>query len=322
MKNEFFEAFDEIDEKYISEAANAGYEESYAEEFRPTGSRKKICPAFMIKFAACTAAVGAAVFVFSAAAGIGKNDLAPKSSNGMSGGSDEFYAETDNAGGEQSEAVNTSSNENVLTEGDELSQDISTETDNADGERSEALLTSYSDEVPTEENGNTSDIGADKGNADTPPNADGLSEEEREAAREAARMDWESREYVRPTDDDEAELEDELTTKFGGWAGLIIPVLNKGSAVRAISYGEVVYAGFHEANMYHYFDGYFVVIKHNDYVYTGYSCIDPNPSLKVGDKVEAGQCVGYANLLWEDGRYSFSYIIGESNFARPVEYAE
>lgn len=267
MKNDFFEAFDEIDEKYINEAAHTGYEVSYAEEIKPVGLRKRIYP-IVIKYAACAAVIGAAVFAVSSAAGFGRVGLTPNSSGVSDFKTEEVY----------SEAVTLPQYQD------------------------ETVYTSVGEDMPLEENAH--------------------SQEEIEAAREAARKDWESRDFVRPTDDAEAELEELFTTKFGGWAGQIIPVLDKGSKVKAISYGEVVYAGFLEANMYHARDEYFVVIKHNDYVYTGYSGIDPEPSLKVGDKIEAGQCVGYANFLWENGRYSFSYNIGESNFAMPVEHAE
>ena len=79
MKNGFFEAFGEIDEKYINEAANTGYEECYAEEIKPIGVRKRIYPA-VIKYAACAAVIGIAVFAVSSATGFGGISLTPNSS--------------------------------------------------------------------------------------------------------------------------------------------------------------------------------------------------------------------------------------------------
>lgn len=292
MKNDFFEAFNEIDEKYINEAANSGYEVSYAEEIKPVGFRKRIYPV-AIKYAACAAVIGAAVFAVSSAAGFGRVGLTPNSPGTADFETEEVYFK----------AV-------TLAQSQDETEEADTETATAAQEQSETVYTSAGEDMPPEENG--------------------LSQEETESAREAAQKDWASRTLVSPTDSELPDYYTEYTSafyarKFTGWAGMVLPAPGKGSEVKAISYGEVVYAGFLEANMYHAKDEYFVVIKHNDYVYTGYSGIDPNPSLKAGDTVEAGQCVGYANLLWElweDGRYAFSYNIGDSNFAMPVEYAE
>ena len=253
MKNGFFEAFGEIDEKYINEAANTGYEECYAEEIKPIGVRKRIYPA-VIKYAACAAVIGIAVFAVSSATGFGGISLTPNSSGVSDYETEAAYSEAVTLPQYQYEIVCTSVGEN---------------TPNS----------------PTQEE---------------------------KAARNAAREDWNSRILVSPTD---SELPDYYTTKFGGWAAMVLPVPKRRSEVRAISEGEVVFSGYCEANLYHDEIEHYVVIKHNDYVYTAYSGIDTNLSLHVGDIVEAGQCVGYANLKWIDDKPAFSFYIGESNFA-------
>lgn len=262
MKNVFFEAFDEIDEKYINEAANTGYEESYAEEIKPTGLRRRIYPV-VIKYAACAAVIGVAVFAVFSATGFGKVGFTPNSS-----GVSDFETEEDH-----SEAV---------------------------------TLPQYQDA--------TDYIFVDE----NPPQS--LTEEDM-AARDKAREDWDSRILVSPTDSELPDYYTEYTTdfyarKFTGWAGMVLPAPEMGSEVKVISDGEVVFAGIlKEANVYHDKNEYLVVIKHNDYVYTGYSRISPNTSLKVGDIVEAGQCVGYAKLKWIHDQPAFCFEIGESNFA-------
>ena len=269
MKNDFFEAFDEIDEKYINEAANMGYEVSYAEEIKPTGLRKRIYP-IVIKYAACAAVVGAAVFAVTSAAGFGEAGLTPNSPGVSDFETEETYSEAVTLAPYQYETDHT------LVEVD-------------------------------------------------PPQT--LSEEENEA-REAACKDWDSRILVSPSDSELPDYYTEYTTnfyarKFTGWAGMVLPAPEMGSEVKAISDGEVVFAGIaNKDDIYHDKNEYFVVIKHNDYVYTGYRGIDPNTSLNVGDIVEAGQCVGYANLEWIDDKPAFIFDIGESDFGTSVEYAE
>lgn len=246
MKDDFFKAFNEIGEKYISEAANTSCEESFAEEFRPVSAGKRMRPA-VIKSAAYLVLTGAAVFAISSVIGFGKGSLTPSS------------------------------------------------TDVSDYEAA-AVYTSYTDV--------SDDI------------SHTVSEEDI-LAREKAREDWQSRILANPTDSELPEdyeiYVDDFTSRLTGWAGIFIPA-PVDSEVMAISEGEVVYAGYNHSNMYHSRYEYYVVIKHNDYVYTDYSGIYPEALLKVGDTVDAGQCIGYANYEFGD-EYGFCIRIGATNFA-------
>lgn len=74
----------------------------------------------------------------------------------------------------------------------------------------------------------------------------------------------------------------------------------RGEAVYAVADGEVVFVGVGSVPVR---CDLTVLIKHNDKLYTGYSTLDEDCGIpvKVGDKVTAGQVIGYAG-------YSFGYI--------------
>lgn len=257
MKDNFFKAFNEIGEKYISEAANASGEESFAEEIRPVSARKRMYPV-VIRSAAYLVLTGAVVFAVSSFAGFGRESLTPSSTN-VSGYETEgtVYETT---------AIPQGAAAAVYTSADDISHTLS----------EESLL-----------------------------------------AKEKAREDWTSRILASPTVSELPEYYeshvDAFASRLTGWSGMFIPAPD-GSEVRAISEGEVVFADYHEANIYHSNNEYYVVLKHNDYVYTAYSGIYPEASLKVGDTVNAGQCIGYANFDFGD-RSGFCMNIGTTNFA-------
>ncbi|MDE6579185.1 MAG: M23 family metallopeptidase [Ruminiclostridium sp.] len=258
MKNDFFKAFNEIGEKYISEAANASYEESFVEEIRPVSAVKRICPA-VIKSAAYLVLTGAVVFAISSVVGFGKGSLTPSSTN-----------------------VSDYETEGTVHETTAILQGATVE-----------VYTSVSDDISHTDS------------------------EENLSAKEKAREDWNSRILASPTVSELPEYYeshvDAFASRLTGWSGIFIPAPG-GSEVRAISEGEVVFADYQDSNIYHSKYEYYVVIKHNDYVYTGYSGIYPEVSLKVGDTVNAGQCIGYANFDLGD-KYGFCMNIGATNFA-------
>lgn len=140
----------------------------------------------------------------------------------------------------------------------------------------------------------------------------------RKRIEEDDRKDW-SRTLVNPVD---CELPDNYSAmraaagSLSGWASMVIPA-PQGSEVRAISYGDVVFADYQEANTYHAHNEYIIVIKHNYNVYTAYSTLSPEASLKAGDHVEAGQRIGYVDsqLFDGDGEYGFVFYAGAVNFA-------
>lgn len=141
----------------------------------------------------------------------------------------------------------------------------------------------------------------------------------RKRTEEDDRKDLLSRTLVNPVDCELPYEYSEMKTVFGrmsGWASMVIPA-PQGSEVRAISYGEVVFADYQEANAYHAHNEYIVVIKHNDHGYSAYSTIAPETTLQAGDTVEAGQRIGYVDyrLFDGDGEYGFVFYVGATNFA-------
>lgn len=248
MKDNFFKTFGEIDEKYINEAANACCEESFAEEIKSTGLRKRIYTV-VIKYTACAAVIGAAVFAVSSAAEFGKDDLTPNST-GVSDHDTEIFSA-------QTEAV-------IQDEAEVTTADFVIYT----------RCASPDDEI-----------------------------------REKAREDWNNRTLTEPTD---SELPEYYNNQFGGNSSMFIPA-PEGSEVKAISDGEIVFVGYLEADDEHAINGNHVLVKHNDYVYTGYCGIDPEPSLQAGDTVEAGQVIGYADFDFDMQGYGFILEIRESN---------
>lgn len=136
---------------------------------------------------------------------------------------------------------------------------------------------------------------------------------------EEERKDLLSRTLVNPVDCELPYEYSAMRTAFGrmsGWSSMVIPA-PQGSEVRAISYGEVVFADYQEANTYHAHNEYIVVIKHSDHCYSAYSTIAPETALKAGDAVEAGQRIGYVDyrLFDGDGEYGFVFYVGAVNFA-------
>lgn len=136
---------------------------------------------------------------------------------------------------------------------------------------------------------------------------------------EEDRNDWLSRTLVSPIDGELPDNYSAMRTAAGrlsGWGSMVIPA-PQGSEVRAISYGEVVFADYQEANIYHAHNEYIIVIKHNDHVYSAYSTLSPETTLQAGDTVEAGQRIGYVDyrLFDGDGEYGFVFYVGAVNFA-------
>lgn len=391
MKDNFFKTFGEIDEKYINEAANTCCEESFAEEIKSTGLRKRIYT-LVIKYAACAAVIGAAVFAVSSAAGFGKDDLTPNST-----GVSDYDTEISSAQTEaviQDEAEVTTADFVIYTRcaspDDEIrekaredwySRDLTSPTDSELPEYydtkfgvwssmfipaplgSEVRAISYGEVVFLGRNDTFSDDGIEKnivmikqndyfyttyiginpetslqvgdnveagqtvGYADL--NYDdvgcGFALDMREwnfitmnpafiayesEARVKAREDWNNRTLTEPTD---SELPEYYSTQFGGNSSMFIPA-PEGSEVKTISDGEIVFMGYREADDEHAISGNYVLVKHNDYVYTGYCGIDPESSLQAGDTVEAGQVIGYADFDFDMQGYGFILEIRESNF--------
>lgn len=136
---------------------------------------------------------------------------------------------------------------------------------------------------------------------------------------EEDRNDWLSRTLVSPIDGELPDNYSAMRTAAGrlsGWGSMVIPA-PQGSEVRAISYGEVVFADYQEANIYHAHNEYIIVIKHNDHVYSAYSTLSPETTLQAGDTVEEGQRIGYVDsrLFDGDGEYGFVFYVGAVNFA-------
>lgn len=268
MKNNFFEVFNEIDEKYIGEAANSGCEDCRPEEMGPVRSGRRLFPA-IVKYAACFVLVVAAAFAAYKAAGSGNGGsllITPLASD--------YITENTEEAAETEEPEDAAETENTAEETSDFTQDFASQS----------------------------------------------TDSEEEAKKEADRKDWQSRTLASPAD---AELPEyyypevkAFSGRMSGWASMVIPA-PQGSAVRAISYGEVVFADYQQANAYHAHNEYIVVIKHNDHGYSAYSTIAPETTLQAGDTVEAGQRIGYVDyrLFDGDGEYGFVFYVGATNFA-------
>ncbi len=108
--------------------------------------------------------------------------------------------------------------------------------------------------------------------------------------------DWLKQPHCPPLANVNAELKSDGSYTF-------IPA-SPGSEVYSIADGEVVYARVAYNSGY----GAVVVVRHDGDIYTIYCHLDPNKGFEVGvgDKVTAGQCVGYAGI---SGR-AVSYGLG------------
>lgn len=118
-----------------------------------------------------------------------------------------------------------------------------------------------------------------------------------EADRKLAVEEWNSREFASPIGELPLPAGYSASVDWEGAAfkSFLIPVEVSNAEIRAVSDGEVVYIGYIDTRNSLSTGGNVVLIKHNDYVYTNYCGLEEMEGLKVGDKVTAGQVIGYVD---------------------------
>lgn len=284
--NKFFELFNDIDSKFIHEAQEKNYEESTAEAVTPQPAPKRKIYPTVLKTAACLAAVGIAAGGLITLGHGTPNILSP---NGSGQFAPEASEPTDETSPDNEDITDGSSSDTS-----EISDTPETSADTADTPQSSDISETVpaaetTDPAPNEyENENGEDYEAEI--------------EREEAVRKQAVNEWNSREFVSPIGD--LPLPEGYSANVdwdnAGFKSLFIPAENPQTEIRAVSDGEIAYVGAIVYNI-GYFDphnsvptaGHMVLIKHNDYVYTGYCAIVENKELKAGDKVTAGQVIGH-----------------------------
>lgn len=282
--NKFFELFNDIDSKFIHEAQEKTYEESTAEAMTPQPAPKRKIYPTVLKTAACLAAVGIAAGGLITLGHGTPNILSPN-------GSGQFAPE----------ASETSDTSDASEPTDETSPD---NEDITDGSSSDTPETS-ADAADAPQNSDITETEPTAETADPTLNEYGggnTEDHEKEIQREQAVNEWNSREFVSPIGD--LPLPDGYSANIdwnkAGYKSIFIPVEDKQAEIRAVSDGEIVYAGQAIYNV-GYFDpndnrhkrgGRMVIIKHNDYVYTVYDAIEISKNIKAGDKVTKGQVIG------------------------------
>lgn len=95
--------------------------------------------------------------------------------------------------------------------------------------------------------------------------------------------------------------------RTSGWSQHALDAV-RGEAVYAVADGEVAFIG---VSGYPLNGDFSVIIKHNDRLYTSYSILDEDCGIpvSVGDKVTAGQVIGYAGIDFDCGKLSKSSIV-------------
>lgn len=141
--------------------------------------------------------------------------------------------------------------------------------------------------------------------------------------REELVREWSKKDLVTPVENvpDGFEFKTELLLT-GGNSRIFIPA-EKGTEIRTVDDGEVVYAGFynveHEDWSYPS-GGNLIAVKHNDAVYSVYYGVSNDIKVKIGDTLTAGQVIGYSDInadfyetgfvfmLKGVGEYTYQYV--------------
>lgn len=120
-------------------------------------------------------------------------------------------------------------------------------------------------------------------------------------------------------DDDETKQKISLNlSRFSGWSQYALDA-ERGEAVYAVADGEVTFIGVPGRPV---GCDLTVIIKHNDKLYTSYGMLDEDCGIpvSVGDKVTAGQVIGYAGINFYYGRRSKSSADYGTYAYDPLDY--
>lgn len=269
--NGFFELFNDIDSKFIDEAAPNGTgdrEETYAEASVPQiAPKRKIYPA-ILKTAACLAVIGAAagaLIVFGKGA---PDSVLSPNSHDLSGGKS---AEISNIFDTSAEITDIS----VITE--PPASDL-TETPIESLDVTDIVFPAL--QTPSIQTDNESDTENPDENAE----------------KEAAIKEWNGLEHVTPLDD--MSLSEEYSPIIDP-NGTDTPYFFLKSGVpnddvKAISDGEIIHIERNDGTNGYKFrtDNNHVIVKYNDYIYIDYRYVMAKEELKKGDRIAAGQVIG------------------------------
>lgn len=132
------------------------------------------------------------------------------------------------------------------------------------------------------------------------------------AGREELIKEWSKKDLITPVENVPDGFEFITEPLLTGGNSIIFIPAEKGTEIRTIDDGEVVYAGFyngeHEDRIYPG-RGNLIAVKHNDAVCSVYFGVSDDIKVKTGDTLTAGQVIGYSDSNPNINENGFAFLL-------------